>query len=380
MSPSTFSYSRSPAPLEKLPVELVLEILCYLRIPDIKQFSLVSWTFRPICFSAIFQKISFSASKTPRNFLTDMHLHWPHKCVQKLSFTSIDTNLKPHALLEWCTPAREFEMCSMSNPTIYAPLLSGLSELRVVKLARITFQRPKDFFELLQSLSTKVKDLTIGEDVKFMSMSENDPVLWTGKRIEIECLSVSASLVLGLLLRDDSPVKLSHLKVAETRHAESHTINKFVRLSPRLVNLSIEDPPLESNNASIQYPTTEPLKVAALKTLTLSFHTLRPGSTPLSDLLDPSEAELEELTIRLPLNFVMEGEGEWRWLAFVLLRRSKLKRVQVVAWTTWPYKKRYYAEIVLNDLRRKLEPQRRRISGILANSRYKVTVDVAHWV
>ncbi|KAK0219202.1 hypothetical protein IW262DRAFT_1495106 [Armillaria fumosa] len=372
MSPSISSHSRSPALLEQLPVELVLEILCYLRVPAIKQLSLVSSAFRPICFPAIFQEISFSASKTPRNFLTDMHLHWPHTCVQKLSFTGIDTNLKPYALLEWCTPAREFEMWSISNPTIYVPLLSGLSKLRVVKLDRITFQRLEDLFELLQSLPTKVKDLTIGEDVKFVSMSENDPVLWTGKRIKIESLSISAPLVLGLLLRDDSRVELSHLKVVKTRHAGSHTINKLVRLSPRLVNLIIEDPLLESNN--------EPLKVAAIKDLSFSFRTLRPGSTPLGDLLEPSDAELEELTIRLPLNFVMEGRGDWGWLAFVLSRRSKLKRVKVMAWTTWPYKKRCYAELVLNDLRRKLEPQRRRISAILANSRYEVTVDVAHWV
>ncbi|KAK0471038.1 hypothetical protein IW261DRAFT_1665450 [Armillaria novae-zelandiae] len=259
-----------------------------------------------------------------------MRLHWPHTCVQKLSFTVIDINLKPHARLEWCTPAREFEMRSISNPTLYAPLLSGLSELKVIKLDRITFQRLEHLFELLQSLSTKVEDLMIGEDVKFVSMLEDDPVLWTGKRIKIESLRVSATLVLELLLRDDSRVDLSYLKVVETRHAGSRAINKFVRLSPRLVNLNIEDPLLESNN-------------------------------------EPSEAELEELTIRLPSDFVMEGRGEWGWLAFALSRRLKLKRVKVVAWTTWPYKKRCYAELMLNDLRRKLEPQRRRISGILAN-------------
>ncbi|SJL14800.1 uncharacterized protein ARMOST_18271 [Armillaria ostoyae] len=369
MSPSASSNGRSPASLEQLPVELVLEILSYLRVPAIKQLSLVSSTLRPICFPAIFQKISFSASKTPRNFLTDMHLLWPHPCVRKLSFTDVDTNLKSHALLEWCAPAQEFEMWSISNPRLYVPLLSRLGELRVVKLDRITFQRLADLFELLRSLSTKVKDLTIGDAVKFVSMSENDPVLWTGKRIKVERLGVSAPLVLELLLRDDSPVELSHLKVAETRHAGTHTINKLVRLSPRLVKLIIEDPLLESNNES--------LKVAAIKELTLSFRALRSGFTPLSDLLDPSDANLEELTIRLPLKFVMKERGEWGWLAFVLSRRSKLKTVKVVAWTT-PYRIHRYAELMLNDLRLKLEPQRRRISGILANSHFEVMVDVAH--
>ncbi|PBK79988.1 hypothetical protein ARMGADRAFT_1099681 [Armillaria gallica] len=369
MSPCTSSNGRSPAPLEQLPVELVLEILSYLRVPAIKELSLVSSTLRPICFPAIFQKISFCASKTPRNFLTGMHLRWPHSCVRSLSFTSVNTNLKPHALLEWCAPAREFEMRSISNPMLYVPLLSGLTELRVVKLDRITFQRLADLFELLRSLFTKVKDLTIGDAVKVMSMSENDPVLWTGKRIKVEKLGVSAPLVLELLLRDDSPVELSHLKIAETRHAGTHTINKLVRLSPRLVKLIIEDPLLESNNES--------LKVTAIKELTLSFRALRPGSTPLSDLLEPSDANLEELTIRLPLKFVMKERGEWGWLAFVLSRRPKLKRVKVVAWIR-PYKIRRYAELMLNDLRLRLEPQRRRISGILANSRFEVMVDVAY--
>ncbi|KAK0472852.1 hypothetical protein IW261DRAFT_1424008 [Armillaria novae-zelandiae] len=249
-----------------------------------------------------------------------MHLHWPHTCEQKLSFTGIDTNLKPHVLFEWCTPAREFKMCSISNPTLYVPLLSGLSELRVIKLDQIIVQHLEHLFELLQSLSTKVEDLTIGEDVKFLSMLEDDPVLWTGKRIKIESLRVSATLVLELLLREDSRVNLLHLKVVETRHAGSHAINKFVRLSPHLVNLNIADPLLESNNVSFQYLTTEPLKVAAVKNVTLSFCTLGPGSTPLSDLLEPSEAELEELTIRLPLDFIMEGRGKWGWLAFTLSR------------------------------------------------------------
>ncbi|PBK61429.1 hypothetical protein ARMSODRAFT_1064971 [Armillaria solidipes] len=370
MSPSSSLTGCSPAPLEEFPVELVLEIISYLRVPAIKQLSLVSSTFRHICFPAIFQKISFSAYKTPRNFLTDMHLRWPHPCVRKLSFTDVDTNLKPHALLEWCAPAQsEFKMWSISNPRLYVPLLSRLDELRVVKLDRITFQRLADLFELLRSLSTKVDDLRIGDAVKFVSMSENDPVLWTGKRIKVERLGVSTPPVLELLLRDDSPVELSHLKAAETRHAGTHTINKLVRLSPSLVKLIIEDPLLDSNNES--------LKVAAIKELTLSFRALRPGFTPLSDLLDPSDANLEEITIRFPLKFVMKERGEWGWLAFVLSRRSKLKRVKVVALTT-PYRIHRYAELMLNDLRLKLEPQRRRISGILANSRFEVLVDVAH--
>lgn len=144
-------------------------------------------------------------------------------------------------------------MWCISNPMLYVQLLSGLTELRVVKLDRITFQRLADLFELLRSLSTKVKDLTIGDDVKFVSMSENDPVLWTGKRIKVERLRVSAPLVLELLLRGDSPVELSHLKVAETRHAGTHTINKLVRLNPRLVKLIIEDSLLESNNGAHLY-------------------------------------------------------------------------------------------------------------------------------
>ncbi|KAK0216495.1 hypothetical protein EDD85DRAFT_438981, partial [Armillaria nabsnona] len=369
MSPSSSLTGCSPAPLEQLPVELILEIRSYLGVSAIKQLSLVSSTLRHICFPAIFQKISFSASKTPRNFLTDMHLWWPHPCVRKISFTNVDTNLKPHVLLEWCAPAQEFEMWSISNPLIYVPLLSGLQELRVVTLDRITFQRSADLFELLRSLSTSVKDLTIGNAVEFVSMSEDDPALPTGKTLKIERLSVCAPLILKLLLRDDSPIELSHLKVAESRHAGSHTINKLVRLSPRLVELSIEDPLLESNNES--------LKVTAIKELTLSFRALTPGSTPLSDFLEPSDANLEDLTIRLPLKFVIKARSEWGWLAFVLSRRSKLKRAKVVAWIR-PYKIGRYAELMLNDLRLRLEPQRRRISGILANSRFEVVVDVAY--
>lgn len=48
-----------------------------------------------------------------------------------------------------------------------------------------------------------------------------------------------------------------------------------------------------------------------------------------------------------------------------------------MAWIR-PYKIRRYAELMLNDLRLRLEPQRRRISGILANSRFEVMVDVAY--
>ncbi|KAK0454267.1 uncharacterized protein EV420DRAFT_1555996 [Desarmillaria tabescens] len=359
------------SPLEQFPVELVFEILSYLNVPTIKRLSLVSSTLRPICFPAIFQSISISAYRTPRDFLTDMRLRWPIPCVRKLSFNSVDADLKPYALLQWCAPARELEMRSISNPRLYVPLLSGLGELRVVRLDRIAFHRFADLFELLQSLSSKVKDLTIGSAVGFASMpSENDPILWTRKRIKLEKLSISTSLVLELLLREDSPVDLSQLNTAETRNVGSHTINKLGRLSPRLVKLVIKDPPLESNNEYLELP--------AIKELTLSFRVLERRSTPLSTFLKPSDANLEELTIKLPLEFVMEeGRGEWEWLALVLSRRSKLKRVKVMAWTR-PCRIYKYAVLMLNELRHKLEPWRRRILAILASDHFEVTMDVAH--
>ncbi|KAK0200610.1 hypothetical protein DFS33DRAFT_1397760 [Desarmillaria ectypa] len=356
--------------LEELPTELILEILWYLEVPCIKQLSLASSTLRHVCFPAIFRYISFCAygDKTPRNFLTDMRRRRPVPCVRKLSFNDIDANIKPHALLEWCAPARQFEIWSTSNPRLYVPLLSGLGELVVVELHQVTFPYLADFFELLRSLSTNVKHLTIGDTIEFVSMSANGPILMTGKRIKIEKLSVGSPLVLELLLRDDSPVELSYLKLAETSNSRTSVINKLGRLSPRLVKLVIGDPPLESNNESLLLP--------AVKQLTLSFRVWERGSMPLNNLLKSSYANLEELTIKLPFELVMEERGEWEWLASVLSRQSKLRGVKVVAWTR--SSRTHYPQLTLNELRYKLEPQRRRILAILANNRFRVTVDVAY--
>ncbi|KAK0454274.1 uncharacterized protein EV420DRAFT_1695827 [Desarmillaria tabescens] len=312
--------------LEELPAELILEIVSCLDVPSIKKLSLASSTLHRICFPALFQYLFFYdfGDRTPRRFLSDMRRRCPVPCVRKLSFNDLRADVKSQALLKWCAAVREFEILSASNPKLYAPLLSGLGDLRAVELHRVTFQRVADFFELLRSLSATVKDLTIGNTIEFVSTSDNYPILpQTGRRIKVEKLVVSSCLVLELLLRDDSPVELSRLKVAETRYVTPSIINKLGYLNPRLAKLVIQDPALESNSESLVLP--------AVKHLTLSFRLSEWRSTPLRKLLNHSEVNLEELTIKLPFEVILEERGEWEGLALMLSRQSKLQGLKVVA-------------------------------------------------
>ncbi|KAK0454255.1 uncharacterized protein EV420DRAFT_1481689 [Desarmillaria tabescens] len=356
---------------EELPAELILEVILHLRVASIKQLSLVSSTFRHICFPSIFRDVSFTSRRTPRRFLSTTRSWCAVPCVRKLSFDEIDSKaVKPHELLPWCTLVQELKMCLMADPTLYVPLLSGLGELRVFKLEHVIFQCSADLLEVFRSMSSTVKDLRI-DDVQFASISYDEPIpTHTGKRIQVEKLSVGSSLVLELLLRDDSPVGFSHLEVAETRTIRSHLINKLCRLSPRLTKLVIGNPILEFNN--------EPLELSTVKRLILFFYYLEPGLTPLRDLLKPSNTHLEELTIKLPVVFVTGESSEWESLALALSRRPRLKRVNVVLWEKWH---RAYADVNvrLNELHRRLEPRRHMISRILANNHFQVTVEGAHW-
>lgn len=307
-------------------------------------------------------------------------------CVRKLSFNDVDSKDIWPALLQWCALAQKLKI-TMSNPTLYVPLLSGLGELRVLQLDGVTFQHFTDLFKVLQSLSASVKDLRF-DNVEFASQSYGNPIPYAGKRIRVERLCVSTALVLELLLRDESPVDFSNLKVAETKNVGSHSINKLGRRSPRLVRLVIGDPPLESNNGvhilllSMQSRLfqlrTESLELTTVKQLNLSFHHLQPGLKPLRDLFKPSETDLEEFTVKLPVEFVTrETREQWESLALALSRRPRLRAVYVVLWTRWD--RRYDAQLLLRELHRAVEPRRHRILEILANNRFQVTVEGAHW-
>ncbi|KAK0216491.1 hypothetical protein EDD85DRAFT_1029837, partial [Armillaria nabsnona] len=353
---------------EDFPVELILEILSHLRVASIKQLSLASSKFRFICFPVIFEDLSFYSYKTPRNFLTTMRRWRAIPCVRKLSFNDVDSKDISPALLQWCVLVQKLKI-TMSNPTLYVPLLSGLGELRVLQLDGVTFQHFTDLFKVFQSLSASVKDLRF-DNVEFASQSYGNPIPYAGKRIRVERLCVSDALVLELLLRDESPVDFSNLKVAETKNIGSHSINKLRRRSPRLVRLVIGDPPLESNN--------EPLELTTVKQLNLSFHDLQPGLKPLRDLFKPSKTDLEELTVKLPVEFVTrETREQWESLALALSRRPRLRAVHIVLWTRWD--RRYDAQLLLRELHRAVEPRRHRILEILANNRFQVTVEGTHW-
>ncbi|KAK0219222.1 hypothetical protein IW262DRAFT_1298299 [Armillaria fumosa] len=348
---------------EEFPVELILEILSHLRVASIKQLSLTSSKFRFICFPVIFEDLSFYDYKTPRNFLTTMCRWRAIPCIRRLSLNNVDSKDISPALLQWCALAQKIKI-TVSNPTVYVPLLSRLGELRLLQLDGVTLQHFTDLSKVLQSLSTSVTELRFG-NVGFASQSYGNPIPFAGKRIRVERLCVGTALVLDLLLRDEYPVDFSNLKVAETKNVGSHSINKLGRRSPCLIKLVITGPPLDSKNA--------------VKHLNLSFYHLQPGFKPLRDLFKPSKIDLEELIIKLPVEFVTrETREQWESLAIALSRRSRLRAVHIVLWMKWD--RRYDAQILIHELHRAVEPRRCRILEILANNRFQVTVEGAHWV
>ncbi|KAK0488312.1 hypothetical protein EDD18DRAFT_1335097 [Armillaria luteobubalina] len=354
---------------EEFPVELILEILSHLGVTSLKELSLTSSKLRFICFPVIFEDMSFHDRKTPRNFLTTMCRRRAIPCIRKLSLNNVDSKDISPALLQWCALAQKIKIAT-SNPTVYVPLLSGLGELRLLQLDRVTFQHFTDLFKVLQSLSTSVTELRFG-DVGFASQSYGNPIPYGRKRIRVEGLCVGTSLVLELLLREESPVDFSNLKVAETRNVGSHSINKLGRRSPHLIKLIITDPPLDSNNES--------LELTAVKQLNLSFYRLQPGFKPLRDLFKPSKTNLEELTIKLPVEFVTrETREQWESLAIALSRRPRLRAVHIVLWAKWDRGRD--AQLILRELHHAVEPRRCRILEILANNRFQVAVEGTHWV
>ncbi|KAK0471034.1 hypothetical protein IW261DRAFT_1514188 [Armillaria novae-zelandiae] len=293
----------------------------------------------------------------------------PSPCVRRLSLTNIDSKDISPAILQWCALVQKIKITTF-NPTLYVPLLSGLRELRFLQLDGAMFQNLTDFFKVLQSLSTSVKELRF-DNVGFASWSYSSSVPYAGKTIRVEGLCIGTAPVLELLLRNESPVDFSNLKVAETRNVGSHGVNKLVHRSPHLIKLVITDPPLDSKNES--------LELTAVKQLNISFHHLQPGFEPFRDLLKPSKTDLEELIIKLPVEFVTrETREQWESLAIALSRRPRLRAVYIVLWMKWD--RRYDVQLFLRELHRAVEPRRCRILEILANNRFQVTVEGAHWM
>ncbi|KAK0184760.1 hypothetical protein F5146DRAFT_1073587 [Armillaria mellea] len=334
---------------EDFPVELILEVLSHLRVACIKQLSITSSKFRFICFPVIFEELSFHSHKSPRDFLTTMRRWRAIPCVRRLSLKGVHPRDISPALLQWCALVQKIKIAT-SNPTVYVPLLSGLGDLRFLQLDGVTFQHFTHLYTVLQSLSSSVEELRF-DRVEFASQSYGNPIPYTGKRIR-------------LLLRDESPVDFSYLKVAETRNIGSHSINKLGCRSPQSWQA-------DSNNESLELTT--------VKQLNLWFHQLQPGLKPLRDLFKPSKTDLEELTIKLPIEFVTrETREQWQSLALALSWRPRLRAVHIVLWSKWD--ERRGAQPLLDELHRAVEPRRHRILEILANNRFQVTVEGAHWI
>ncbi|KAG7443720.1 uncharacterized protein BT62DRAFT_921677 [Guyanagaster necrorhizus] len=223
------------------------------------------------------------------------------------------------------------------------------------------------FAKFLGSLSTMVKDLTIGKcTVKLLSDSDDSAMHWnfTDKRIQLESLSVASDALLEFLLRDESPVDFSHLKEAKTRNAEIHLLNKLSCLSPQLVIAVVTALDLESNK--------EPLKLPIVRKLDLSLLTMERGTMSLANLFQLANPNLEVLNLTIPFDFVTSKTSglEALALALALSRQPKLKIVNVVVWAlrnNWKFQ---------NEPG--IEQRWSALLGVLENNGVKLTMDTVH--
>ncbi|KAK0431844.1 hypothetical protein EV421DRAFT_1851889 [Armillaria borealis] len=128
-------------------------------------------------------------------------------------------------MLPWCIKvgAVRFNASPLSSVMAILPSLSFLRELEFVGL---TFSSVTEYFELLASLLSTVKDLRYTRPVN--------------RRIEPTRLHTDSAADLAALLRDDCPVSLASLRVASLRHPRLQDFEAFIRRIPFSSDLSIE--------------------------------------------------------------------------------------------------------------------------------------------
>ncbi|PBK90350.1 hypothetical protein ARMGADRAFT_1082631 [Armillaria gallica] len=210
-------------PIQKLPPELLAEILSYLTVPEIKCLSLTCTMLNSDCFPFVFRNLWLHGDHCPApRFFADFKDRTP----------ALNEDISKE-ILPWSTLVRNAKFSSghLGNLTI----LPSLKLLQALELVKMAIQSRSDYFGVLSTIPQSVKDLWLRNNTFLHNSPFPRPVK---RKIEAERLTIETATDLSLLLEDDCPISFCSLRVASIGHPELHDIRNLVQRSPRLVDLT----------------------------------------------------------------------------------------------------------------------------------------------
>ncbi|KAK0466658.1 hypothetical protein IW261DRAFT_1520471 [Armillaria novae-zelandiae] len=255
--------------LEELPLELFDEIASYLDIPTLKALSLTSSIWRSARIRRFFRTLTLHGGheslSSCSKFLADFQKQAPVPCFRTVVLDGLKDDLSK-ALLPWCTRVHSIIMrdCPVENTT----LIPSLIVLHALEFANLTFGSVADYFSILASLPSTLKTMTVGGN----TFCESHLTFHTvGRGVRLECLRTKSADDLSVLVRDDCPVSLKDLRVADIEQASPHDFEDLVQSAPHLIDLH------HNITTSKDRPASLPLH--RLKTLYITERTEDPMAT-----------------------------------------------------------------------------------------------------
>ncbi|KAK0475668.1 hypothetical protein EDD18DRAFT_1366909 [Armillaria luteobubalina] len=302
--------------LEHLPLELFENIVSYLDIPTIKTLSRVSSVFREACIPLFFRNLVLSGDSSLRSteILGKFKERTLVPSLRKVELRDLRVDLS-QALLAWCTRVHtiKIEKCLVGNTSI----LPSMIVLYDLELSDLTFQSAEGYFRLLASLPLTLKKLAVLRNTFLESRLYSYAI---GRGIEVEHFQAESAEDLSLLLRDDCPMSLKSLQVANVSRISPHDLERLVEKTPRLLHLKIEIKKQEDRPVS--YPLTR------LKTLSI-IDRYQPSDTLIQLFSTPNIASPLEVVNFAMIIFGWEDALRRLVVTFSRPRFCKLKQVNV---------------------------------------------------
>ncbi|SJL17191.1 uncharacterized protein ARMOST_20736 [Armillaria ostoyae] len=147
-------------PIQKLPPELLAEILSYLTVTEIKPLSLTCTILNNDCFPFVFRNLLLHRNHhRATKFIVDFKDRTPAvPCLRKLILNELSEDISKE-ILPWSTLVRSAKIDGghLGNLTI----LPSLKLLQVLELVNIAVQSRSDYFEILSTIPLSVKDLRL---------------------------------------------------------------------------------------------------------------------------------------------------------------------------------------------------------------------------
>ncbi|SJL17181.1 uncharacterized protein ARMOST_20726 [Armillaria ostoyae] len=298
-------------PIQKLPTELLAEILSYLTVTEIKPLSLTCTTLNNDCFPFVFRNLSLHRNHhRATKFIVDFKDRTPAvPCLRKLTLNELNEDISKE-ILPWSTLVRSAKIDG--GPLGNLTILPSLKLLQVLELMNMATQSRSDYFGVLSTIPPSVKALRLRNNTFLHHLPF--PHLVT-RKIEVERLRIDSATDLSPLLENDSPISFCSLCAASLRHPEPQDLRNLIQRSPRLVDLTIYIRDSGQGHAApVQFP------IRRLKHLQIFAWSGEPSILTQILLEEPSDTPraLETLFLTIPICWIMSPTREWDDVASAL--------------------------------------------------------------